>query len=245
MASGKSEKWTPGMGWNPVEKVIMQRRSIRSFRNEPLPDALIQRVLEAGRFAPSAGNSQPWKFIVVNSPIIISEMERDAVRASKFFMWMLDYSRTEKRRRYLKPYTKLMIRLQPNDLHPVPFGLMQQIARDNARAFYGAPTLILLLEDVRGVANPSTDIGICGQNMVIAAHSLGLGTCWIGMVKILTYMSKWKKFFGIKYPYKLNNCIALGWPKGKFDGEVPREVQLVTWFDGGMHDPPKIVRQGE
>ncbi|MBP7015967.1 MAG: nitroreductase family protein, partial [Smithella sp.] len=41
-----------GMEWNPVEKVIMERRSIRNFKKEPVPDNLIRRVLEAGRFAP-------------------------------------------------------------------------------------------------------------------------------------------------------------------------------------------------
>jgi len=41
---------------------------------------MIRRILEAGRFAPSAGNFQPWKFIVVNSPEMLVEMEKDAVK---------------------------------------------------------------------------------------------------------------------------------------------------------------------
>jgi nitroreductase len=49
-----------GMGWNAVEQVIMSRRSVRLFKQEPLPDSMIRRILEAGRFAPSAGNMQPW-----------------------------------------------------------------------------------------------------------------------------------------------------------------------------------------
>src|SRR4030066_1436286 len=82
-----------GMPWNPVEKIIMERRSIRSFKKEPLPDSMIQRILEAGRFAPSAGNMQPWRFIVIKSPEIIAELEKDAVRIAKFFMFFLDYTR--------------------------------------------------------------------------------------------------------------------------------------------------------
>ena len=57
-----------GMPWNPVEKVIMERRSVRRFKKETLPDNLIRRILESARFAPSTGNGQPWKFVVDQKP---------------------------------------------------------------------------------------------------------------------------------------------------------------------------------
>ncbi len=47
--------------WNQVERTILERRSVRNFKKDPVPDHLIRRVLEAGRFAPSGGNHQPWK----------------------------------------------------------------------------------------------------------------------------------------------------------------------------------------
>ncbi|MCP4681703.1 MAG: nitroreductase family protein, partial [Desulfobacterales bacterium] len=227
--------YNEGMPWNPVEKVIMERRSIRGFKKEPLPDNMIRRILEAGRFAPTAGNSQPWKFIVVNSPEIIAEMEKDTVKLIKLFMFFLDYTRGGKLRRMItKLMAKFYVRFLPNELHPVPTGLMSQIAQDKAPVFHRAPTLILILEDKRGVGVPATDIGICGQNMVLAAHSMGAASCWIGLGKVLRGMPKWKKKFGIKFPYKFDNCIALGWPNPQADGQVPREVQIVQWFDKGM-----------
>jgi len=58
-----------------------------AIQKETLPDNLIRRILESARFAPSTGNGQPWKFIVIKSPEIIAEMERDAARISKFFMF--------------------------------------------------------------------------------------------------------------------------------------------------------------
>lgn len=245
MAENKNMKTPSADEWNPVEKVIMERRSIRSFKEEPLPDDMIRRILEAGRFAPSAGNMQPWRFIVVKSPEILDEMERDARIVSKVLMFCGDYTKSRLRRIFLKPFAKAIIRLMPNELEPVPAGLMHQIAEDRAPVFHGAPTIIIILEDVRGVGTPPVDVGICGQNMVLAAHSMGAGTCWVGVVKLLMYLPKWKKLFGVKYPYKLYESICIGWPKGKYDGEVPREVQLVEWFEGGIDDPPRIERQGE
>jgi nitroreductase len=224
-----------GMPWNPVEKVIMERRSIRGFRKEPLPDNMIRRILEAGRFAPTAGNSQPWKFIVVNSPEIISEMERDVVKFIKRVMFFLDYTRGGKwRRRITKPLAKFYVRLMPNELHPVPTGLMSQIAQDKAPVFHGAPTLILILEDKRGVGVPATDIGICGQNMVLAAHSMGLGTCWVGFGKMaFEYTDKWKKRLNIEYPYTWANSLSIGWPKGEPDGMIERPAHPVDWYEDG------------
>ena len=231
--------------WTPVEEVILKRRSIRAFKKEPLPDFMIRRILEAGRYAPSAGNSQPWKFIVIKSPEMLAEMEKDAVKITKRLMWFIDYTRSPMRRRLLKPLTKLIIRMNYNELHPVPMGLLRSIAADECPVFHHAPTLILLLEDRRGVSNPSTDIGICGQNMVLATHSMGAGTCWLGMIKLLMYYPKWRKKFGVKYPYKLNDCIAVGWPKVESDGQVPREKQSVQWFVGGLETPPRTEIQGE
>ena len=55
----------------------MERRSVRNFKPDPVPEPLIRRVLEAGRFAPSAGNHQPWKFVVVTDREFINKMEED------------------------------------------------------------------------------------------------------------------------------------------------------------------------
>ncbi|RJP84558.1 MAG: nitroreductase family protein [Desulfobacteraceae bacterium] len=231
--------------WTPVEKTIFSRRSTRAFKKKPLPDFMLRRILEAGRFAPSAGNSQPWRFAVVKSPEILAEMEKDAIKMTKIMMFFLDYTRSRFRNIFLKPLIKLIIRLMHNELHPVPYGLMNAIAEGRAPVFHDAPALILLFEDCRGVSSPPMDTGICGQNMVLAAHSMGAATCWIGLIKLLMFDPKWKKFFKVKYPYRLNVCIAVGWPKVDSDGPVEREVQLVEWYDGGMADGPRIERQGE
>lgn len=222
-----------GMEWNPVEKVIMERRSIRNFKKQPVPDNLIKRVLEAGRFAPTAGNAQPWKFVVIKDQKLIDEMEKETIKFSKLLMWFVDYNRNAFRRIFLAPYTKFMTRLMPNKLHPIPFNLLQRIAEDKTPVYHNAPVMILLMIDKRGVGNSALDAGICGQNMVLAAHSLGLGTCWVGMITVLMMNPLWRKKLGITSPYELTDCLVLGWPKGDYDGEVEREVQLVEWIDEG------------
>ena len=55
-------------------EVIRTRRSVRSFRKDPIPDQVLKRVLEAARVAPSGGNRQPWRFILVKDDRLKQEM---------------------------------------------------------------------------------------------------------------------------------------------------------------------------
>ena len=68
-----------GAPFNEVEEVIYRRRSVRVYKKKQVPEYLIQRLLETARFAPSAGNGQTWKFIVIQDPEMIKEMEYPAL----------------------------------------------------------------------------------------------------------------------------------------------------------------------
>ncbi len=71
--------------------------------------------------------------------------------------------------------------------------------------------------------------------MVLAAHSMGLGTCWVGFVRpAFDYLLRWKKFFGISYPYKFMSSLAVGWPVGEPDGMVERQTHAVDWYEDGL-----------
>ena len=56
------------------KEVVVRRRSVRRFKKEAIPKESLGRVLEAGRWAPSAGNCQPWRFLVVSD----SEIKEDS-----------------------------------------------------------------------------------------------------------------------------------------------------------------------
>ena len=221
-----------------TEKVILKRRSIRMYKNRQVPAFMVKRILEAGRFAPSAGNGQPWKFVVVREPDIIAGLTKTTVAICKIFKALIDYRIAGKR--WLKPLANLFIRIKPGDLHPTPFGAITMIADGRLSLYHGAPTVILLFKDVRGISNPDLDIGIAGQNMVLAAHSMGLGTCWVSFAKLaFQYGKKWKKTLGISYPYKFVSSLSIGWPVGDPDGVVSRPVHNVAWYDNG------IIRQAD
>ena len=53
---------------------ILKRRSIRKYSNEPVPGQVKEKILEAGRQAPSAVNAQPWHFIIVDDPTLLKKL---------------------------------------------------------------------------------------------------------------------------------------------------------------------------
>jgi nitroreductase len=215
-----------------TEKVILRRRSVRLYKSDQVPEFMVKRILEAGRFAPSAGNSQPWKFVVLRDSSIINEMTQTVIDGCKKARDFLDYTRPGMGG--MKGIAKAIIRLRPRDLHPVPFGALSMIADKKLGLWHGAPTAILIFADKRGVGCPELDCGIAGQNMVIAAHSMGLGTCWVSFSKMcFDFPEKWGHFFNIGYPFKFLTSLAVGWPEGNPDGMVSRQTHAVEWYENG------------
>ena len=62
------------MQHNPVLDAIFTRRSIRKYTGSPVDDELIQTILEAGRWAPSGLNNQPWRFMVIRDENTLKEL---------------------------------------------------------------------------------------------------------------------------------------------------------------------------
>ncbi len=67
-----------------VYEAIKKRRSVRNFKEDPFPDELLFQLLEAARFAPTAGNVQPWKFFLVRNKEVQGKLAEAALGQS----WM-------------------------------------------------------------------------------------------------------------------------------------------------------------
>jgi len=224
-----------GADWNPVEEAILRRRSIRKFKRKQVPEHIIRRVLEAGRFAPSQGNCQPWKYIVVRDAKMIAEMEESVkntcVKLSKMLVYT-NYKKGSLRRGIAKLMAAIFNRFDPNTFHPIPVSALKSIADGRFSIFHKSPTLILLLVDRRAVGTPSIDIGITGTNMILTAQSMGLGTCWVGFIKMLD--KKMKKKLGVEEPYDLVEAISIGYPVGyPSQQHISRETQDIDWWENG------------
>jgi len=64
-------------------EVVLKRRSVRKFKEDKVPQEVLNRILEAGRWAPSGANLQPWRFIVITSPEVKSKIANICTEYSK------------------------------------------------------------------------------------------------------------------------------------------------------------------
>ena len=116
------------------------------FSDKPVPETLIERVLGAGRFAPSSGNYQPWQFVVINRKSIIQELDRAAldVLENDFSNYMGE----EKEQQLAVGYAA-----DPNpgayDPRIVLGGKSQSMAEGYNLPSLGAPVMVLLCGDYR------------------------------------------------------------------------------------------------
>ena len=215
-----------------VEHAIYTRRSNRLFKKKDVPDEMLKRIIEAGRFAPSAGNCQPYKFIVLTNRDLIRELESSSM---KMLRPVKNIYLNEKQRKpiWKKAMFSMGSYLSINAFDPRPITAVEKADNNDDKIYFDAPAVIIILKDKRGISNPDLDAGICAQNMVLAAHSFGLGTCYIGLtIESLKspVMAGLRRKLGIKEPYEAVTSIAVGFPKGKIDGIVERNSPEVSWI---------------
>lgn len=231
----KDEEGNP-IEWNTIEKAVFNRRSVRNFKDKPVPESLIQRVLEAGRFAPSGGNCQPWKFIVITNKALIDKINKEVYKIlSSMYKLYLDDN-------MVKNLTSIIERIPftPGNVDPrLILGGMGTIFKVGEQfVSLGAPCIILLLGDERAISGTDLNIGIAGQNMNLVANSLGIKACWNGFIaKVINEVKSLQRKLGIKKPWVSVASLCIGYPKFKQEGIVPREYRPVTWFREGVDGP--------
>jgi len=223
-----------------TEKVIYKRRSVRLFQKKQVPKEMVARIIEAGRFAPSAGNCQPWAFVVIQDQDLINELcektEKGlrAVGDRVFPTSLEEFARRPLRKKIL--CTLLSYRKVGGPDQRAIMGTKAVYEHPDRGVFLDAPTVILVLMDRRGIGEVDYDTSLCVENIVLAAHSLGLSTCLIGLLNIcLKYppgfvRKKLEMKLGIKPPFKYFTAIALGYPLGVCDRVVKREPARIAWI---------------
>jgi len=160
-------------------KTIYERRAVRKYRDKSVRRKLIEQVIDAGRMAPSAINKQPWKFYVLTDKATIKIFSKEiAAIAVKSF---------------IKSGVKGIIQTAGHLLrlaHGFNFHAMED------PVFHGAPVVIFITAPRDNEWAP-LDIGMCAQNMMLAAKSFGLDSCPVGFGK---FVEGTKSFSKLKVP---------------------------------------------
>jgi len=194
-------------------EAIRTTRSMRRLKPDPVPDELVRELLEAAVCAPSGGDSQHWRFIVVKDPEIKRQLQI----------------------RYQRAFEALKERFHAA---PPPPGKTEEqkqrmlAARDHlTEHFHEAPILIVccLLGDSGSGVGAGASIYPAVQNILLAARALGLGATLT--TRHLLYEKECDEILGLPKDAHTFAIIPIGYPLGKF-GRVSRApVEQVTFSD--------------
>lgn len=165
--------------FNETIGTIYSRRAIRKYKNVPVKKEIIETILNAGRMSPSAINKQPWKFHVLSDKNTISLFSTEIAKAS--------------RKAYLAAAVKNPVETVSGLLR-FPEKIKYFTGEDPI--FHGAP-VVIFISAPKNNEWAALDIGMCVQNMMLAAKSLGLDTCPIGLAK---YVDKTESYPKLKIP---------------------------------------------
>lgn len=222
------------MGMDILE-AIRRRRSVRDFKNDLVPKAVIREILETACRAPSAMNTQPWEFTVITKEVLDSVIESviEKFRAGEkphsehsVTGWPLESIYRHRQVELAKQIFQLIdIKREDTDRR------MQWM--ESGLRFFNAPVAILICVDrMLAEGTPVFDIGAVSQNICLTALRYGLGTCI--QDQGVMYPEVLRKLCNIPDAKQIIIAIAIGYPNWDFPVnqlESPRESvdEITTW----------------
>ncbi len=211
------------MNYEHLLELVKNRRSIRRFKPDAIPDEYIDKIIEAARWAPSGFNQQPWEFVVIKKP--------------EFKAKISDYCKEQLLLRH-----KMNAAADPTLKVPSTIHNMKQESGD----FGVAPVYIALLGDHRTMQlmpsaaqygtsylNDTFNAGLTCSflYMHLAATTLGLAAQWVSAVQAPYVNFMVKELLGIPKDFAIYDMIALGYPAVQPKPRLVRPREQMVHYD--------------
>ena len=223
--------WLPYGEFDTVQLVRLMgsRRSCRNYTDRPVDRALLDDLVKIGLTAPSGTNSQLWTFTVLPTQKALLNLGE---HIAAFFKRLNRMSEKKYLRWSLRLIGKPELDEYFRDHHDsVEEALAEWENCGTDRLFHGA-TAAIVAGSKAGASCPQEDALLATQNIILAAHSMGLGTCLIGyVVEALKRDITIKRFLGIPDNERVYSVIALGHPDEKYQRIAGRKKYVQRYYE--------------
>lgn len=183
-----------------LAQAINTRHSVRKFTSKAIDKATITTLLTMGCRAPSAMNTQPWAFSVIQDKELLKQISNE----TKAFLLEIMVSKPT-----LEKY--------------------QQMFRDpDFDVFYQASTLVTIYAKSNGPQS-QIDCSLAAQNIMLSAHDLGLGSCWIGFAQIYLNQPDVKERLGVPSTYSIVAPLVIGHPAIAGQATPKKDPDIIFW----------------
>jgi nitroreductase/NAD-dependent dihydropyrimidine dehydrogenase PreA subunit len=217
----------PAVTADDLQLLIRERRSTRLFKDKLVSKEQLLKIIEAGRYAPTASNRQDVNYVVLSNqqkvselrPLVESFMEKTFKSMQNraialFYSMKFGRSALDILRYYAMAYQFSKTRKEKNPYFPLPFG--SAVIITHAQSF-----------DTMAQFNCSVALYNCS----LMAHSLGLGSCFSGFVQIGANMDKnIKHWLDIPKEHQAYGAMVIGHPDVKYRRLVERKKPDIKWL---------------
>ena len=166
-------------------ELLNKRRSIRDYEDRRVSLDLVNEIIRESCFAPSSGDGQPWRFIIVNNKEWIKKLSDESKKK------ILSY-----------------IEINPD----APVKKYESVLRNkDFNVFYNAPCLVYIGGSEK-VGSLQVDCALAACYFMFSSAAKGLGTCWVGLGTNIQDLSI-RKHVGMPKDYRIVAPVVVGYPK--------------------------------
>ena len=227
-------KWLPHGEFDTAQlvRLMASRRSCRNFQEKPVAQSTLEDLVKVGCTAPSATNCQLWTFTVLPSRQEVMVLGK-AVRA--FYVKLNSMAENSWLRMFMRLIGKPELDRYYRQYYDLVKKSMAEFDRTGIdRLFHGAPSAIVV-GCKPGATMPKDDSMLAAQNILLVAHSMGLGSCLIGMtVEAMKNDRKLQRVIGIPSEETVYAVIALGYPNEYYRRQTGRKKPVIRVFDRSL-----------
>jgi nitroreductase len=175
---------------------------VRKYLPDPVSKTDIHTLLDAANWAPSAMNRQPWAFVVVQNQEFLTRVSD-----------------------YCKP---IMIAHMKDAHDGMSDSFRAMLESPGYSIYYHAPTVIMIVGKTASRFR-EIDASLCAENMMLAAHALGIGSCWVGSTEVAYDNKELMAGFSIPEGYSPVGTIVFGYPAESPEAHDKHPAK-VTWI---------------
>lgn len=189
---------------NEVMRNILDRRSVRSYTDERVPEDILREIIKAGTHAPNGMGVRPLRFVVVTDQDTMKKLSDTAKQL----------------------FTAMLQRSGPSEQTE---GMVRTLSNPDFHIFYHAPALVLVFTAPSSLT-PVEDGALAAENMMLAARSFGLGSCWIGFAKPLMYSPEFMSEAEVPEGHQLIAPLIFGHPRKEPAPADRGEPEILKWI---------------
>lgn len=205
-----------------------KRRSMRKFDQKPVPNNFLKLLTDAARFSPTGGNEQDLSITIINSPETRKELEDEIITYYDKIVRMLSYPVVRFCLGFLGD-EKVRETAKDKDFFTKIERIYGQMKNGGNNIFYEAP-LVMLFHTSRLLPTAHEDCILAAYNVVLAAESLKLGSCFVSLSQqAINAENKIKQVIGIPRNDHIHAVLILGFPATRYRRIAPRKEKNVQF----------------